>query len=134
MTVVSACGGDDGDDEKDSTPTGAAEDQADCEATVKLTGAVKASWTGAGFVITGGGNDALYKTSKGDRSVTVIPGQDDVPAIPTVTAKGTTFTVQPGEGKVDVDPDGGGLDVDADAVTTKNGKSVTVHLVTSFDC
>ncbi|ABL80661.1 MULTISPECIES: hypothetical protein [unclassified Nocardioides] len=135
LSACSGSGSDDGSGTKaDPSDTAAPESQADCEATVKLTGDVKASWSGPGYVITGGGNQAFYKTSQGKKSVSIIPGRGDEPATPIVAAGGTTFTVQPGEGEVDVDPDGGGAEVDADATATKKGKNVTLHLVASFDC
>ncbi|HEY0949242.1 MAG TPA: hypothetical protein VGD85_03530 [Nocardioides sp.] len=134
--AVSACSGSDDDpgSQADPSNTKAPESQADCDATVKLTDAVDASWSGPGFVITGGGNQAFYKTSKGQKSVSIIPGRDDEPATPIVTVGKTTFTVQPGQGTADVDPDGGGAEVDADATATKKGKNVTVHVVATFDC
>lgn len=139
VTALAGCSGDDGgsgsnnDSKKDATASGP-ESQADCTATVKLTGAVKAKWKGDGYVITGGDKQAFYKATKGKKSVSIIPGQGDQPATPIVAAKGMTFTVQPGEGKADVDPDGGGASVDADATTTKKGKTVTTHLVADFKC
>lgn len=134
--ALTGCSGSDDDPGANADPsdTAAPESQADCEATVKLTGDVEASWSGPGYVITGGGNQAFYKTAQGQKSVSIIPGRDDEPATPIVAAGGTTFTVQQGEGTVDVDPDGGGAEVDADATATKKGKNVTVHLVASFDC
>lgn len=134
--ALTGCSGSDDDPATNADPsaTAASESQADCEATVELTGAIDASWSGPGYVITGGGNQAFYKTAKGQKSVSIIPGRGDEPATPIVSAGGTTFTVQAGKGTVDVDPDGGGAEVDADATATKKGKNVTVHLVASFDC
>ena len=136
VSGLAACGGSEGSGSDGKGDTASApESQAPCTADVELTGAVRKSWSGDGYVNTGGDKQAFYKTSKGKKSVSIIPGQDDQPATPIVAAKGLTFTVQPGEGTVDVDPDGGGAKVDADAVTTtKKGKTVTVHVVADFDC
>jgi hypothetical protein len=136
VTALSSCSGSDSDDAKGSgdTASSAPEKQADCQAKVKLSGAAKGSWSGDAFVITGGDNQAFYKTTKGEKSVSIIPGRDDQPATPIVTVKGATFTVQPDSDGVEVDADGAGAKVDADATGTKKGKPVTVHVTAEFAC
>lgn len=130
-SLLVACGGDGESDPDERTGAVKAEDQVDCEAEVTVSGSKKASWTGEGFVITGGELGAFYKTSKGKRAVSVYAEADDISAYAVFSVGNKTFTTQGPDG-VEVAPDGTGATVDAEATGTKP-KDV-VQLVASIEC
>lgn len=108
------------------------EERSACEATVKVTGDKKARWSGEAYVVTGGDLQAFYKTTKGKTALSIYTEADDSPAYAVLTAGKTTYTTQPGEGTVDVDPDGGGAEIDAEA--TGVGAGDAVRVVATVEC
>ena len=147
---LSACSGSDSDGPSSSSsasssgsssasPSGTGvtdrEKKSGCTATVELTGAVEASWSGKATAAKSKGRGVSYSTSSKDGSTTVavLPKQKTIPATPVVTADGTSYTAQSGKG-TSADPKGKGATVDADAVVLVDGKQKTVHVVAEFDC
>lgn len=106
----------------------------DCDATVKLTGEVKAKWSGGGSVTLKNGKVASYATTNDGIRVSILPKQGQFPATSTVTVDGVSYTVQSSGGVVKSDRKGGSASADADAVRVADGKQTTVHVVAEFDC
>ena len=137
---ITACSSSDSDaSDASSSPTPAAptwkETTAPCTANVKLTGAVKAAWTGEATTAQGDGRGASYTSTNADGSisVTILPKQGDIPAAPIVTADGVTYSAQDGKG-TKADPKGKQASTDADAVVLEDGKTKKVHVVAKFTC
>jgi hypothetical protein len=135
----SACSSSDDDPGEEAAASSPAptwsETTADCTADVKLTGAVKASWSGPAMTAAGDGREARYTSTSEDESITVdvLPQEGDVPAAPVVSADGVTYSAQTGKG-TKANADGGGATVKANAVAMVNGKTKTVHVDAKFTC
>ncbi|KQQ41792.1 hypothetical protein [Nocardioides sp. Leaf307] len=108
------------------------EEETACDATVKITGDKRVSWSGKAFAITADGSFAIYKTSKGNNAITVLPAEDDIPASVTLTSGKANWTTQPDSGTVEVEPDGAGATIDAPAEGAAPGD--VVQIVANFAC
>ena len=142
LSLVGGCSDDSETPEGDSSPTASTnpteEARTECEADVKLTGAVKKAWSGEAFVITENrSGPAQYKASKGKITLTVLAGEgsgeEEQPALAIVSAKGQNYTAQASESDtIEADADGASASVDAEARGMGGGKGVTI--VASFTC
>lgn len=135
--TMAGCGGDDSDSnaatDRPTTPT-KTEVAEKCQADVKLTGAVKATWKGKAVSSTRNtsGPAAFYKATHGALTLMVTtPAGEDLPPMAVLSKKGTTFTTQSEDG-LDVAEDGTKATVDADAEPNGSGKAV--HITADFSC
>src|SRR5688500_17652827 len=117
---LTACGG--SDDDPESTPLETSNavtpgpdsvGDEDCDATVELTGAVQASWSGDGSVSARGGKVGSYSTSEDEIRLEVVPERGVFPATALVAADGVRYSTQSSAGQVTADAEGSGATVEA---------------------
>lgn len=135
--LLGGCSGDDSSDsEADASPTRkprtTEEVRTQCEADVEITGAVKQSWTGEGFVITENqSGPVLYRAEKGKTQLTLLSAEGEFDALGQLRVGTKNYTTQQ-DGTLEVDDEGSGAEVDADATGTDGNDRV--HITATIDC
>ena len=129
-------GGDSSDGDADASPTRkprtTEEARTQCEADVEITGAVKQSWSGEGFVITENqSGPVLYRAEKGRTQLTLLSAEGEFDALGQLRVGAKSYTTQ-ADGTLEVDDQGTGAEVDADATGTDGNDRV--HITATIDC
>jgi hypothetical protein len=156
LSLLAGCSGDDGKSDEpgkadttsrasdsespdaSSSPSGKDEEPGDvvkkCQATVSISGAFTAEWSGKAEVriSQGDGPRAVYRSLHGKQRVTAYSDGKDFTGSVNVLDRDVTYATPPGdETGLDIGVKGKSAEVDADAFDVQQNQ---VHVTASFDC
>jgi hypothetical protein len=105
-----------------------------CQATVSVTGAFTADWSGKAEVriSAGDGPKAVYRSVNGKQRVTAYSDGKDFTGSVNVLDDDVTYATPPGDDTgLDIGVKGKSAEIDADALDVEENQ---VHVTASFDC